>query len=51
MIDWLAGHGLMLEGWAGLLVNIAVVALVVGALSALTYRFVERPALRRKRSN
>jgi peptidoglycan/LPS O-acetylase OafA/YrhL len=47
---WLAGHGMMLEGWGGLLVNAAIVALVVGALSALTYRFVERPALSYKRS-
>lgn len=48
--DWLAAHDLMLEGWGGLLVNTAIVALIVGALSALTYRFVERPALRYKRS-
>jgi peptidoglycan/LPS O-acetylase OafA/YrhL len=50
VIEWLAAHNLMLEGWAGLLVNVAIVALGVGALSAITYRFVERPALRRKRS-
>jgi peptidoglycan/LPS O-acetylase OafA/YrhL len=50
VINWLAARGLMLEGWAGLLVNTAIVALLVGALSATTYCFVERPALRRKRS-
>lgn len=50
VINWLAAHNLMLEGWAGLLVNAAIVAFLVGALSATTYRFVERPALRRKRS-
>lgn len=50
VIDWLSAHDLMLEGWGGLLVNVAIVALVVGALSAITYRFIERPALRRKRS-
>ncbi len=33
--------------WGGLLVNLIVVSAVVGVLSALTYRFVERPALRR----
>jgi peptidoglycan/LPS O-acetylase OafA/YrhL len=47
---WLSAHDLMLEGWGGLLVNTAIVALAVGALSALTYRFVERPALGYKRS-
>jgi len=50
VIDWLSAHDLMLEGWGGLLVNAAIVALLVGALSALTYRFVERPALSHKRS-
>jgi peptidoglycan/LPS O-acetylase OafA/YrhL len=50
VIGWLAAHDLMLEGWAGLLVDAAIVAVFVGALSALTYRFVERPALRYKRS-
>jgi peptidoglycan/LPS O-acetylase OafA/YrhL len=50
VIYWLAGHDLMLEGWGGLLVNVAIVGAVVGALSAITYRLVERPALRRKHS-
>ena len=50
VIVWLNGHGLTVGGWGGLLVNTAIVAVAVGALSALTYRFVERPALRRKRS-
>ncbi len=50
VIYWLSDHGLTVAGWGGLLVNAAVVAVVVGALSALTYHFVERPALRRKRS-
>ncbi len=50
VIDWLSAHDLMLEGWGGLLVNAAIVTLLVGALSALTYRFVERPALSYKRS-
>jgi peptidoglycan/LPS O-acetylase OafA/YrhL len=48
---WLAAHGLTLAGgWGALLVNLAEVALIAGALSALSYRFVERPAMRRKRS-
>ena len=50
VIVWLNDHGLTLSGWGGLLVNAAIVAVVVGALSALSYRFVERPALRRKHS-
>jgi peptidoglycan/LPS O-acetylase OafA/YrhL len=47
---WLREHGLTVGGWGGLLVNLAIVAIVAGGLSALTYRFVEVPALRRKRS-
>lgn len=49
VIHWLADHGAMGGGWAGLALNLAVTAIVVGALSAVTYRFVEAPALRRKR--
>jgi peptidoglycan/LPS O-acetylase OafA/YrhL len=50
LIEWLTSHGLTVGGWGGLLVNTVVVAVIVGVLSALTYHFVERPALRRKRS-
>jgi peptidoglycan/LPS O-acetylase OafA/YrhL len=50
VIVWLSAHGLTLSGWGGLVINAAIVTVVVGALSALTYHFVERPALRRKRS-
>jgi peptidoglycan/LPS O-acetylase OafA/YrhL len=50
IIYWLSDHGLTVAGWGGLLVNLAIVTVVVGALSALTYHFVERPALRRKHS-
>jgi peptidoglycan/LPS O-acetylase OafA/YrhL len=50
VIYWLSDHGLTVAGWGGLLVNVGIVAAVVGALSALTYHFVERPALRRKHS-
>jgi peptidoglycan/LPS O-acetylase OafA/YrhL len=50
LIDWLAEHGLTFAGWGGLLINLAIVSVIVGVLSALTYHFVERPALRRKHS-
>lgn len=49
VLRWLADHGVMREGWLGLGWNLAVAALVIGALSVLTYRLVELPALRRKR--
>jgi peptidoglycan/LPS O-acetylase OafA/YrhL len=51
IIWWLRDHGLTVAGgWSVLLINVAIVALVAGGLSALTYRYVELPALRRKRS-
>jgi peptidoglycan/LPS O-acetylase OafA/YrhL len=49
IIYWLQAHHAFLAGWAGLPANIALTALVAGSLSALTYRFVERPALMHKR--
>lgn len=49
LILWLRDHGLTSEGRRGLLLNLVVVWLVVGALSTITYRFVELPVLRRKR--
>lgn len=49
VILWLREQGLTAGGWPGLALNLMVVAVVAGGLSALTYRFVERPALRRKR--
>ena len=48
VILWLREHGLTTGGWAGLLLNGLLVGAVSGALAALTYRYVERPALRRK---
>ena len=36
-------------GLGGLAFNLLLVAVVAGGLSALTYRYVERPALRHKR--
>jgi peptidoglycan/LPS O-acetylase OafA/YrhL len=50
LIDWLSSHGLTFNGWGGLLLNTLIVAVVVGVFSALTYHFVEKPALRRKHS-
>jgi peptidoglycan/LPS O-acetylase OafA/YrhL len=50
VIGWLVNHGLTLGGPAGLVVNFVVVACIAGTLSALTYLFVELPALRRKRT-
>jgi peptidoglycan/LPS O-acetylase OafA/YrhL len=51
IISWLRDHGLTFAGgWGDLFVNLAIIASVAGVLSALTYRFVEVPALRHKRS-
>jgi peptidoglycan/LPS O-acetylase OafA/YrhL len=50
VINWLKSESLTVGGWGGLVLNLSLVALVSGALSALTYRFVERPALRLKSS-
>jgi peptidoglycan/LPS O-acetylase OafA/YrhL len=50
LINWLREHGLTFSGPDGLLINLVLVAAVAGSLSALTYRFVERPALAHKRS-
>jgi peptidoglycan/LPS O-acetylase OafA/YrhL len=41
-------RGLTLDGSGGFVVNLAVLGVLSGLLSALTYRHVERPALRRK---
>jgi peptidoglycan/LPS O-acetylase OafA/YrhL len=49
VILWLREHGLTAAGWGGLALNLLLVATVAGGLSALTYRYVERPALRHKR--
>lgn len=49
VVRWLADHGAMIDGWVGLAWNLGVTVAVVGALSVLTYRLVELPALRRKR--
>jgi peptidoglycan/LPS O-acetylase OafA/YrhL len=49
VILWLRGHNLTIGGGFGAyLVNLLVVAAAVGALSWLSYNYVERPALRFK---
>jgi peptidoglycan/LPS O-acetylase OafA/YrhL len=48
---WLKLHGFTAGGGVpGLVFNLVLIAVVAGALSALSYRYVELPALRRKRS-
>jgi peptidoglycan/LPS O-acetylase OafA/YrhL len=49
VLQWLKRQGLTVDGIPGLVVNSAIVAVVAGSLSLLTYRWVELPALRRKR--
>jgi peptidoglycan/LPS O-acetylase OafA/YrhL len=41
-------RGLTLDGTRGFVVNLVVLGVLSGSLSAVTYRYVERPALRRK---
>ena len=41
-------RGLTQDGSGGFVVNLVVLGVLSGSLSALTYRYVERPALRRK---
>jgi peptidoglycan/LPS O-acetylase OafA/YrhL len=48
LLRFLRVQGVTLEGGAGFVVNVGLVALVTIVLSTLTYRFVERPALRAK---
>jgi peptidoglycan/LPS O-acetylase OafA/YrhL len=49
LIRLLHARGFTRTGDLGLLVNLLVVGALVGLLSTLTYRYVERPALRLKR--
>jgi peptidoglycan/LPS O-acetylase OafA/YrhL len=49
LVYWLRGHGLTFGGAGGFVVNLVVLAAVAGALASLTYRYVEVPALARKR--
>jgi peptidoglycan/LPS O-acetylase OafA/YrhL len=49
IVDALRLHDLLAHGLAGGAVNYAVVLLLAAAVAALSHRFVEAPALRRKR--
>jgi peptidoglycan/LPS O-acetylase OafA/YrhL len=48
VVRWLQQRGLTSGGTGGFWVNLLVLGALSGLLSGLTYRFVERPALRRK---
>jgi peptidoglycan/LPS O-acetylase OafA/YrhL len=48
VVRWLQQRGLTTGGTGGFWVSLLVVGALSGLLSGLTYRFVERPALRRK---
>jgi peptidoglycan/LPS O-acetylase OafA/YrhL len=49
LVRWLHDHHLTHSGIGGLQLNLALTAALAVALSALTYRYVEAPALKRKR--
>jgi peptidoglycan/LPS O-acetylase OafA/YrhL len=49
LVYWLREHGLTRPGAGGFVVNLVVLAAGAGVLAGLTYRFVERPAMARKR--
>jgi peptidoglycan/LPS O-acetylase OafA/YrhL len=49
VISWLHDRGFTVGGIGGLFVNTAVVGAIAIALSYVSYRFLERPALRLKR--
>lgn len=50
VLHWLTDHGATTGGWLGLGLNLALTLAVVGGLSLLSYRYIELPALRRKRA-
>jgi peptidoglycan/LPS O-acetylase OafA/YrhL len=49
VVWWMRIHGLTFSGVAGFGINIVVIGSITVALAALTYRFVELPALKRKK--
>ena len=51
VINELRDRGLTRDGAGGFAFNLGLVLLVTVVLASITYRFVERPALRRKRSS
>jgi peptidoglycan/LPS O-acetylase OafA/YrhL len=50
IILWLRDRGYTFDGPTGLAMNLVVVGVIAGTCSAITYHFVERPALRHKKS-
>ena len=48
VVRWLAGHDAVLGGRGGFVANTLLLLVITLALSAVTYRFVESPALRLK---
>jgi peptidoglycan/LPS O-acetylase OafA/YrhL len=50
LVFWLRNHGLTLGGAVGFAVDAALLTAIAIALSALTYRYLEYPALRHKAS-
>jgi peptidoglycan/LPS O-acetylase OafA/YrhL len=48
LVRWLKAHGLVLSGPGGFVANTLVLAVITVVLSALTYRYVEAPAMRLK---
>jgi peptidoglycan/LPS O-acetylase OafA/YrhL len=48
LVRWLALHGVTLTGRLGFVINVVIVSSLSALLAVLTYRFVERPALRHK---
>jgi peptidoglycan/LPS O-acetylase OafA/YrhL len=50
LVRWFRDQGWSHAGTSGFVFNLVVIALVSVVLSTLTYRFVEKPALARKRT-
>jgi peptidoglycan/LPS O-acetylase OafA/YrhL len=48
LIRWMKAHGLVLTGPGGFVANTLALAAITVVLSALTYRYVEAPAMRLK---
>jgi peptidoglycan/LPS O-acetylase OafA/YrhL len=48
IVRWLEGHGLTANGTAGLVGNTLLLLALTVALSTVTYRWIELPALRQK---
>lgn len=49
LVHWLREHGFTFNGAGGFIVNLVVLGAVAGVASALTYRYVEVPAMARRR--